>query len=60
MLETIAPKGVQAKIGTGGNLVSELGYGNHTCARKHGGKVLKEAVTDVALGRIIVFPVTQV
>ena len=39
---------------------SELASGNHKSTFKNRGEVLKKAATDVATGRIIVFPPTQV
>ena len=38
---------------------NELAYGNHWSALKHGEEVLKKAASEVAMGRTIVFPVTQ-
>ena len=58
-LEKIARDGVPAEVGAGGNLGSELAYGNHRRALKHRGEVLRKAATDVAMGRTIAFPAAQ-
>ena len=59
MLGKTAREGVPAEIGAAGNLESKLEYGNYRSASKHGEEVLKKAVTDVVIGRTIVFPVRQ-
>ena len=46
-------------IRTGGDLASELAYGNHRSAAKYGEEAIAEEVADFALGRAIVFPVTR-
>ena len=58
-LEKIARDGVPDEVGAGGNLGSELAYGNHRSALKHRGQVLRKAATDVAMGRTIVLPAAQ-
>ena len=59
VLERIAREGVPADIRTGGDLASELAYGNHRSAAKYGEEVIAKAAADVALGRAVVFPVTR-
>ena len=58
-LEKIAREGIPDEAGVGGNLGSELAYGNHRSALKHRGEVLRKAATDAAMDRTIVFPATQ-
>ena len=58
-LEKIARDGVPAEVGAGGNLGSELAYGNHKNALKHRGEVLEKAAMDVSMGRTIVLPAAQ-
>ena len=58
-MENFAREGVSAETWAGGNLQSELENWNHRSALKYGEEVLNKATTDVAMGRTIVFPVTQ-
>ena len=55
VLERIAREGVPTDIRTGGDLASELAYGNHRSAAKYGEEVIAKAAADVALGRAVVF-----
>jgi len=59
VLERTAREGALADVWVVGGLESELEYGNHRSAAKYGEEVLRKAVTDMPLGRIIVFPVTH-
>lgn len=59
VVEAIAREGVPAEVGAGGSLENGLAYGNHTSAFVHRGEVLKKAATDVAMGRAVVFLVTE-
>ena len=59
VLERTAREGVAAEFWVGGNMEIELEQENHRCTEKYGGEALKNAATDVAMGRTIVFPVTQ-
>lgn len=47
------------EIQTVGNLKNGLAFGNHGSVAKYGGEVRTKVATEVALGRAIVFPVTQ-
>lgn len=53
VLEGIAQEGVPVEIHTGGNLGSELAYGNHRGVTKYGREVLTNAAADGTLGRAI-------
>ena len=50
---------IPGEIWAGGNLESELEYGNHTSAAKHGEIVFKKAATDLTIGWTIVLRVTK-
>lgn len=59
VLEMITLEGVPAEIQTGGALEGEVMYGNYRSAAKYRGKILRKAVTDVALDNAILFPEVQ-
>lgn len=59
-METISRERVPAEILVGGNLESELEYGNYRNALKNGREVFMKAATDVVMSRFIMSPVMQV
>lgn len=48
---------VPVRLKTGGNLRRELAEGNHRSVLKYKGKVLRKAVSEVAVSRAMVFKV---
>lgn len=59
VLETSAPEEGPVAIWAGVNLESELENENHRSTAKYVRGVLKKGATDVAMGRTIVFTLTQ-
>ena len=54
LLRVLSP-GAPVDVGDGGNLAAELAYGNHPSVYNHRCAIFDKIVSDVVLGRAIVF-----
>ena len=54
LLHALDP-GVPVDVAPGGGLDAELSYGNHPCVLPHLQQILEKIVSDVLLGRAVVF-----